>query len=620
MNFNETEGIILEGFTGKILDVDLTEGEINKRDLSETMAEAFLGGRGLAAAIMYKELDPEVDPLSPGNILIFMTGPAVGTSLPSTHRSDFTTKSPLTNSYLCSSAGGFFGPELKFAGYDGIIIRGKAENPVYISIMDEEVELRDAEELWGKLTDETELAIRNELKDSRIRVASIGPAGENLSKISNIVSDSRTWGRGGSGAVMGSKNLKAIAVRGHSDVEVFDERGLSELVQDLRERYQEDPETGEEFPKWGTHQFVDPINEAGMFPTRNYQEGKFEGAEKLNASSLRDSIVERSTACYSCPIGCGKLSMISEGPYADTVVDGPEYETLWAFGPQCGVDDPAAIAAANLWCDQYGLDTISAGSTIAFAMECFEEGLISTEDTDGLELRFGDHEVYRELLSKMAEREGFGGVLADGTLAAANEIGGNSEDFAMQVKGLEIPAYDPRGAWGMALAYATACRGGCHLKAWTISAEVLSEDYDRFETDGKAELVFKLQNERSAVDSIGVCVMAGRVVGIEEMVEIMNLTTGMNFTPEKLIQAGERIYNLERLLATREGINREDDDLPPRIFNEVLKEGPPKNVKLKKETFEKMIDEYYEIRGWNENGVPTKEKLEELRINEILGD
>ncbi|KXB03036.1 hypothetical protein AKJ47_02935 [candidate division MSBL1 archaeon SCGC-AAA261G05] len=609
----------MDGFTGKLLEVDLTKGEFEESSLSEPLAEAFLGGRGLAAAILYEELEPGVDPLSPENVLIFMTGPAAGTPLPSCHRSDVTTKSPLTGSYLCSSAGGFFGPELKFAGYDGIVIKGEAKNPVYVSIEDGEAEFKNAEELWGKLTDETELAIRNELKDSRVRVASIGPAGENLSKIANIVSDTRTWGRGGPGAVMGSKNLKAIAVRGHESVEVADEKGVSEFVQDLQKRYKEDPQTGEAFPKWGTHRFVDPINEAGMFPTRNYQEGRFEDADKINASSLRERLVKRSTACFSCPIGCGKLSMVTEGPYADTVVDGPEYETLWAFGAQCGVDDPAAIAAANLWCDQYGIDTISAGSIIAFAMECFERGLLSKEDADGLELKFGNHEVFREILRKMVEREGIGNILADGTLAAAKQIGKDSEKYAMHVKGMELPAYDPRGAWGMGLAYATSCRGGCHLKAWTISAEILKGDYDPLSSKGKAELVSNLQNIRSTVDSIGVCAMAGRVVGVEEMVEIMTLTTGMDFTPEKLIEAGDRIYTLERLLATQEGITRKDDTLPSRILNEELQEGPPKGVKLGEDKLNQMLDEYYKIRGWDENGIPTKEKLEELGIGELLG-
>ncbi len=598
--------------------MNLNDGSIDEHMLDDSLAWAFLGGRGLGAALLYKELEAGVNPLSPNNVLIFATGPAVGTFLPSCHRLELVTKSPLTNIYLCCSCGGFFGPELKFAGYDGVLVRGKAEKPVYIAIVDGEAELHDAKKIWGKSTDETELAIRKELKDSRARVASIGQAGEHLSKLSNVVTDTRTFGRGGTGAVMGSKNLKAIAVRGHGRVEVADEGGLIDFVKELNRLIKENLETGEEFPKWGTPKFVDPVNEAGMFPTRNFQEGIFEGAEKINAEALRKKLVKRNTACYGCPIACGKLCMVTEGPYADVVVEGPEYETIWSFGAQCGVDDLAAIAAANLACDRYGLDTISAGNTIAFAMECFERGLLSKDDTDGLELRFGNHEIFGELLRRMAFREGIGNLLTDGTRAASKRIGNGSEKFAINVKGLELPAYDPRGAWGMGLAYATACRGGCHLKAWTIGEEVLRANYDRFSTEDKAELVFRLQNTRAAVDSLGVCVMAGRVIGMGEMARIMTLTTGWNFSSEEIAKAGERIYNLERLLAVRDGIGRKDDTLPPRILNETLPRGPSKDIKLGKENLDRMLDEYYKLRGWDEGGKPTEAKLKELDILELL--
>lgn len=609
---------VLDGYAGEILEVNLSTETIQRRKLFDELARNFLGARGLAAALLYQELEPDTEPLSPGNVLIFMTGPSVGTPMPSSHRSDVTTKSPLTGSYLCSSAGGFFGPELKSAGFDGIVINGRAESPVYVSIEDGEVEIREADHLWGEKTDETETEIRNDRKDSRIRVACIGPAGENLSKIACIVSDSRTWGRGGAGAVMGSKNLKAVAVRGRGDVPVFDEKSLAELSNELREELRENPVTEEAFSNLGTAQFVDPINEAGMFPTRNFQEGVFEGAENINASSLLAGISQRSTSCYGCPIGCGHLSMVSEGPYADTIVDGPEYETIWSFGAQCGVDDLSAIAAANLWCDQYGLDTISAGNTIGFAMECYEKGILSEEDVDGLELEFGNHRVYEKILRKMSEREGIGNLLADGVEEASQRIGEGSERFAIHVKGMELPAYDPRGAWGMALAYATSCRGGCHLKAWTISAEILNEEYDPFSIEGKAELVRDLQDVRSVLDSVGVCTMSGRVIGLEQISEMLSLVTGEEFTEDQLKKAGERIYNLERLLAAREGLSRSDDTIPPRLLDEALEEGPPKDIRIGEENFEKMLDEYYEARGWDEDGEPTEEKLKELRITSLL--
>ncbi|MDI6819661.1 MAG: aldehyde ferredoxin oxidoreductase family protein [Candidatus Hodarchaeaceae archaeon] len=606
------------GYKGKLLRVDLTEGSLEERPTSEQLARAFLGGRGLGAALLYKELERGVDPLSPKNVLIFMTGPAVGTPLPACPRWEVVTKSPLTSMYCCGSVGGFFGAELKFAGYDGIIVRGKAANPTYLAIIDGRAELRDAGKLWGMNTDEVEAALRKELKDSRARVASIGPAGENLVKIASIQADLRSAGRGGPGAVMGSKLLKAIAVRGHERIEVADEDGLMALTRELVSSMKESRAV-QNFSRWGTPQFVDPVNEGGLWPTRNFREGSFEGARRLNAESMRERLVKRDTACYACPIACGKLSVVGDGPYAGVVVEGPDYETLWAFGAQCGVDRLDAIAAANLWCDRYGIDTISAGNAIGFAMECFEHGLLTSSDTGGLDLKFGNHEVFVELLRRIAFREGIGDLLAEGVRAAAERMGRGAEKFAMHVKGLELPAYDPRGAWGMALAYATACRGGCHLKAWTLAAEVFEARYDRFSSEGKAKLVFDLQNIRAAVDSIGVCVIGSRAMGVREMARVMTVTTGWSFKADDITKAGERIYNLERLLAVRDGISREDDTLPPRLLNETLPHGPCKGIALRGEDLDRMLDEYYALRGWDRRGRPKKDKIEELGITKLLG-
>jgi aldehyde:ferredoxin oxidoreductase len=605
------------GYAGKILRVDLTRGAIKEQETPERFARAFLGGRGLGAAMLYKELKPGVDPFSPDNVLIFMTGPATGTLLPACPRWEATTKSPLTNMYLCCSVGGFFGAELRFAGYDGIIMRGKAAGPTWLSIIDGKAELHDASELWGLTTEETEVAIRKELKDKRARVASIGQAGENLVRFANIQADSRSLGRGGAGAVMGSKQLKAIAARGHDRIEVADEDGLTTLVRELvadMERSQ----AVQQFSKFGTTQFVDPVNEGGLFPTRNFQAGVFEGAARINAKTMREQLVRKDTACYACPIACGKYSIVGGGEYANTFVEGPEYETLWAFGPQCGVDRLDAIAAANMWCDRYGLDTISTGNVIGFAMECFERGLLSKRDVGDSELKFGDHKLLVELIRRIALREGIGGLLAEGVRNAAEKIGKGSETFAMHVKGLELPAYDPRGAWGMGLAYATACRGGCHLKAWTLKVEVFAPKYDRFSTEGKAKLVFELQNARAAMDSLGVCIIGSRAIGVEEMERVLAVTTGWNLSVKDLLKAGERIYNLERLLAVREGISRKDDILPARLLNETLPNGPAKGVKLGEKDFNRMLDEYYEIRGWDTKGRPKREKLEEFGIPKLL--
>jgi len=607
------------GYAGKILYIDLKDKLVEPRETSEKLARSFLGGRGLGSALLYQEIGPAAEPLSPENVLIFMTGPATGTPVPACPRWTAVTKSPLTGMYMCSSAGGFFGAELKFAGFDGLVIRGRAEKPTWLQITDGTAELLDASWLWGLDTEKTEIEIQKELKDRRTRVASIGPAGENLVRFASIQVDMCSTGRCGSfgrcggGAVMGSKKLKAISVRGHYKFEVFDEEGLSLFVRQLISEMK-DNESINKFSKWGSSQFVGPVNEARMWPTRNFQQGYFEGSEGINAETLRKSLVIKDTACFACVIASGKLSMVTEGKYAGTIVDGPEYETIWSFGPQCGVDSLEAIAAANMWCDRYGLDTISTGNLIGFAMECHERGLL--ENDDGLGLHFGNDAAILELIRKIAYRKGLGDLLADGVSAAAKKIGRGSEHFAMHVKGLELPAYDPRGAWGMALSYATASRGGCHLKGWTLSAEVFAPKFDRFSMEGKARLVFDLQNTRAVVDSMGVCVFGSRAIGVEDMVKILSLTAGVNLSANELIGIGERVYNLERMLAIRDGISRRDDTLPPRIFDEKLHgiDGP----KLERRHFEQMLDEYYEIRGWSMDGKPRREKLEELGLIDFL--
>ncbi|MFN4132900.1 MAG: aldehyde ferredoxin oxidoreductase family protein [Candidatus Hadarchaeales archaeon] len=610
------------GYAGKILEVNLSDGAIKERETPEKLAKGFLGGRGLGAAILYKETGACIDPLSPSNPLIFFTGPATGTPLSGCARWEGVTKSPLTGTYLCSSAGSFFGAELKFAGFDGIIIGGRAKKPSWISIVDGEVKLMDAENLWGKTVDEVEREIRKEMKDKKVSIASIGPAGENLVKFASIQVDVVHGGRGGSlgrggiGAVMGAKNLKAVAVRGHGKIEVADEEGFLKFMQELLENIRTN-ELVKNFSRWGTPQFVGPINEARMWPTKNFQQGTFEFADGLRAERMREAIVKKDTACYACTIASGKYSTVDDGPYKGIALDGPEYETLWSFGAQCGVGRLDAIAAANFWCDMYGLDTISAGNVIGFAMECFERGLLRKEDV-GLDLKFGNHEALVPMIEKIAYRDGVGDLLAEGVRRAAKKIGGGAERFAMHVKGLEIPAYDPRGAWGMALAYATSCRGGCHLKAWTIGVEILTPKYDRFSTEGKGQLVAELQNVRAVVDSMGVCVFATRCIGVEEMQRILALVTGWNLSARDLVMVGERIYNVERLIAVRDGISRKDDTLPPRLLEESTPELPGKNIG--RENLAKMLDDYYGVRGWDEDGVPRREKLIELQIPELLGE
>jgi len=606
------------GYAGKILEVDLSDGSIKQTKTPENLIKNFIGARGLGAALLYKKLKPRTDPLGSDNPLIFATGPVTGTPLPACARSELVTKSPLTNIYLCSSAGGFFGAELKFAGFDCLVIKGKANRPSWLYITNDEVEIRNASDVWGKTTDDTERTIRRELKTSKLSVASIGPAGERLVRFSCIQVDmmhggrSGSFGRGGAGAVMGSKLLKAIAIHGKGNIEIADEEGFSRFFRELKEKMRTN-QLIQNFSRWGTPQFVEPINEARMWPTFNFREGSFDGADKLTAEKLRSELVKRDTACYACTIASGKLSEVESGPYAGTVVDGPEYETIWSFGPQCGVNRLDAIAAANLWCDRYGLDTISAGNVIGFAMECGERGLLKEE---GLNLKFGNHEVILPLLERITFRRGIGDLLAEGVRNAAERIGNEAQNFAMHVKGCEIPAYDPRGAWGMALAYATSCRGACHLKAWTIGVEILRGEYNRFSTERKAELVVELQNLRAVVDSMGVCVFGTRTIGAKEMLEMLRYVVGWNLDEAELQRIGERIYNVERLVAVRDGISRKDDTLPLRLFSEPIP-GLPES-RLSKADLDQMLDQYYQIRGWDSEGRPTDEKLKKLKISEAM--
>ncbi len=606
------------GYGGKILEVDLSERSFKTRDIPEKLAKAFIGGRGLGAALLYKELKPGVDPLSKYNPLIFASGPATASPLPACSRWEAVTKSPLTGTYLCSNVGCFFGTELKRAGFDVMIIRGGSKDPTWLHVTEGGVHFNDGSGLWGKNTEETEAEIRKELKDKRVTITSIGQAGENLVKFATAQVDmlygarSGSLGRGGIGAVMGSKKLKAVSARGHQEIEVADPEGFDrfhrELVEDMKTNVKV-----LNFTNYGTAQFIGPVNEAKLWPTRNFRQGSFEGAEKVDAHAMKKQLVRHNTACHACTVASGKYSTVDDGPYKGTVIDGPEYETIWSFGPDCGVDRLDAIAAANQLCDLYGLDTISAGNVIGFAMECFERGLLKA---DGIDLKFGNHESFAPIIKKIAFREGIGDLLADGVSEAARKIGKGAEKFAMHVKGMELPAYDPRGAWGMALAYATACRGGCHLKAWTIGVEILDKKYDRFSTDGKAKLVSDMQNARAVVDSLGVCVFGTRAIGNEEMVKILATVAGWNLSVSDLLKVGERIYNVERAIAVREGTSRKDDTLPQRIFEEPLPE--LKDKKFTKKDLDKMLDEYYSIRGWDNNGKPKEEKLKELDIPGLL--
>lgn len=573
--------------------------------VDEDEVKLFIGGRGLGVKILIEELKPGTDPLGPENKLLFMTGPATGTAFPTSGMFHVITKSPQTGSIGGSNCGGTFGPELRFAGYDGIIIEGKAAEPVYLWIREGEAEIRSARRYWGKGTWGTEDGIRKELGDSDAKIASIGPAGENFVMCAAIINDKhRAAGRTAAGAVMGSKQLKAIAVRGTKKLPVADKKKLKEAVQKVLKMFRESRITGQSLPTYGTAFEVNVINEYGLLPTRNFQTGVFSPAEKISGETIAKTILVKGKACWGCPIACRRVIRITQAPY-QVEGEGPEYEAIWALGPQCGIDDLNAIVKANNLCDELGMDPISYGNTVGCAMELSERGKISKEKLGGLELKFGNPQAIVELAWRTAYRLGFGNDIALGAKRLAEKYG--VPELAMHVKGLELSAYDPRGAQGHGLAYATSNRG----------PEIFGvpQQLNRFATEGKAQWVKKLQDLLAICDSAVFCKFATFAIWAPEIVEMLNAITGWNWSSDELLKAGDRIYTLERLFINREGFGHKDDTLPKRLLKEPMPEGPSKGRVVKLGV---MLDEYYALRGWKD-GRPTPEKLKELGLGKFCG-
>ncbi|TFF90345.1 MAG: aldehyde ferredoxin oxidoreductase [Promethearchaeota archaeon] len=610
---------------GKILRVDLNKQKFESEELDDKVLRKFIGGRGLGDKILYEELKPNVDPLSPDNILVIAAGPLTGTKAPSSGRYMLVTKSPLTGAILTSNSGGVWGAELRKTEFDAIVIKGKAKKPVYLWINDGEVEFRSAKSLWGKRTSEVDDMIKQET-DEEAHVLQCGIAGENLSKIAAVMNDKyRAAGRGGGGAVMGSKNLKAIAVRGTGDVEVANPIGMKRAIDKTIKALESHPAGGDLTKEGGglnalgTPILVNVINGAGLLPTHNFQTGVFDRAEEVSGETIAEEILTDTVACFRCPMECGRWVKYREGTwggkhYEETEGESLEYETTWAFSANMGISDLDAVARANWLCNEYGFDTISAGVTISFAMEAYEKGLITEEDV-GFELKFGDTDAMIKILEMMGNREGFGDILADGSLSAAKKIGKNAEQYAFQVKGLELPAYDPRGAYGIGLNYATSNRGGAHVNGYTIAAEIAGAPLKADPFDGskdKVDLTILFQDLTAAVDSTGTCLFQTFSVGAEEFAPMMAATMGWDdYTADEFVKTGERIYALERLFNAREGFGRKDDTLPKRLTDEEMPEGPAKG---NKHPLESMLEMYYESRGYDEDGHPTSGKLEELEL------
>jgi len=587
-------------------------GEIKKEKINEEWARLFIGGRGYGSKIICDEVDPKIDSLALENKVVIATGPTGGSNAPASGRTMVITKGAETGTIACSNVGGFFGPELKRAGCDMVIIEGKAQKPVYLWIKDGKVEIRDAQKLWGKKTIEIEQLIRQQT-DEKAKVMNIGPAGVKLSRIANVMFDAyRAAGRSGVGTVLGSKNFLGIAARGTKKFEPFDIAETKEAVAHARELLRKSKITRKNLPKYGTAIMVNEINERGGYPIRNAQDAYDADAGVTGGEEIADKILIKKWACAACPIACGRVTEIKEGKYQGQYGQGPEYETTWALGLMCGVHDLNAITYAHYLCDEYGLDGISAGVTIACAMELYEKGYIPEKDVP-FPIRFGDGNIMVKLVQIMGERKGvIGDLLAEGSYRLAEHYG--HPELSMSVKKQEIPAYDPRAFKGIALNYATSNRGACHVRGYTISQEVIESPYlmDRLIYVGKAELTKYMQDFTAVIDSSGMCLFT--VFGLEYIPaysSILRAVTGFPYSDDELMKAGERIYNLERLFNLKAGFTRKDDTLPPRFLKEPIPAGPSKGEVC---DLDQMLPLYYKLRGWDKEGVPTKETLKELGL------
>jgi aldehyde:ferredoxin oxidoreductase len=599
-----------KGYIGQLLTVDLSSGKIGKHGLDEKVLEKYIGGRGLAARILYDEIKPKADPYSTDNRLLFITGPAAGTLIPTSSRYAVGTKSPLTGGLSVGYSGGHWATKLKFAGYDGVLFSGRSSKPVYLLIDDGRVELKDAAHLWGKNTNQTEEILKAEL-GSDFEIAAIGLAGENAVAYASIANEQHVIGRAGQGAVMGWMKLKAFAVNGSGRVEmaVKGPSGIKEAFS-LHQTIRENPIRAG-FRDVGTTGMLDPVNGIAGQPCFNFQKTFFPDVAKISADQMRPWF-QRFESCSGCPVACGSITKFDlDG--TDYVTERIEHQSIGALATNCGISDLPRVFQAHDLCDKYGIDTISSGLTIAWAMECFEKGILSLEETDGLELRFGNAAVLAPLIEKIAKTEGIGKLLAKGVRAASKELGRGSEKFAMHAKGLEMPGYDPRAFVGMALNLATTARGADHNKAFTIAAEFLGVlgNYDRFAYEGKPELVQRMQDSTVIIDSIIMCMFTVDLgISVDLYAKAINLVTGMKLSADDVYRIGARVNTLERMFNLREGIDASQDWLPDRFKNEPGSDPDGHTVDIFK-----MLPEYYQLRGWDAAGVPTSEHLTQLGID-----
>ena len=608
------------GYAGKILRVDLSKNRINEAELDLSLAKDLIGGLGVASKIMLEEFNPNIEPFSPQNKLILATGPLTGSTVPAGNKSVIISRSPLTNIWGEAIFSANCGIELKRAGYDLLIIDGEAEKPVYLWIHDGEAEIKDANGIWGMDTFDACSAIQKDLGEKNAAVVCIGPAGEKLVRFASIISDNgRAAGRCGLGAVMGSKKLKAIACKGTEKVEVANPELLRKLKGDVIETIKEKLKG---MTNYGTSGGVAAFEEMGNLPIKNWTKGTFPGASEITGLKMAKTMLIGKKACFACPVACGRYIEIKEGPYAPLKGYGPEYETIAAFGSLCMNDNLESIAKANDLCNRAGIDTISTGATIAFAMECYEKGIITKDDTGGIELTWGNHEAIVKMVELISRKEGFGAILSEGSKRAAEIIGKGAEALAIHVKGLELPMHSPYRFKEMGLQYAVSERGACHLRGYSFlpARGVLVPDLgfdkqlDGLSIEGKGKVTKIMQDACRMIDALGICkfvVFFGRMP-LTTLAGFYTAVTGWNTTLDDLMRAGEKIWMLQRVFNVRMGIRRKDDTLPKRFLKEPMPDGGAKGQVVE---LEPMLKEYYEVRGLDENGKPKVEKLKELGLD-----
>jgi len=598
----------MNGWIGTILRVDLAAKTIKKEPLNMRDAHDYVGARGLGTKYFCDGADPNVEPLSPGNKLIYMTGPLTGTAASSAGRFNVVAKAPLTGTIGAANSGGHFGPELKFAGYDGIIFENASETPVYLYINDDKVEIRDASAVWGKTVFEATDALIRECGES-FKISCIGPAGENGCLFSGVMNEkNRAAGRGGLGAVMGVKKLKAVAVRGTGSVKAAKPEKFIEAMTNARNKLKAHPIGGTGLPQLGTQSLVNVINQSGALPTRNWRDGSyFAEADATSGEALAEKYLVKNKGCFACTIDCGRVTRVPDGPFKSSG-EGPEYEAGWSYGADCGVSDLAAICKASFLCNEYGMDPITLGATIACAMELSEMGAIPESDI-GFPLRFGDPHAIVNLTEMTGKNEGFGKILALGSYRMAEKYG--HPELSMTTKKQEMPAYDGRAVQGMALEYATSNRGGCHVRGYMTSPEILGipVQMDPLATEGKASMLKTFQDLTALIDSAGICLFTTFGLGLPEIAELYRSVTGSDETDEEILLKGERVWNLEKHFNIAAGV--EKDTLPPRLLREKLPSGPAAG---KVAQLYDMLGDYYKVRGWDSEGAPTPEKDKELGI------